>query len=148
MNQSSDTPLARWGLVPLRVAVGTVFLMHGGQKLFVYGLAGAAEAFGHMGIPLPGVSAFVVTFVELLGGLAILTGFYARWAGLLLACDMAVAILKVKLAGGFFSPRGAEFELTLLGAALTLAALGSGGVSLEAVLKRAARASAQPAFRG
>ena len=138
MDQRIGAPLEGWGLVPLRVAVGVVFLMHGGQKLFVYGLAGTAGAMTDMGIPLPQVAAIVVTAVEVLGGLAILLGLFARWAGLLLAIDMAVAILAVRLKGGFFAPRGFEFEFTLLGAALTLAALGAGGVSLDRMLRQRA----------
>jgi putative oxidoreductase len=134
MNQAAAAALARWGMLPLRIVVGLVFLMHGGQKLFVYGLSGAAGAMTQMGIPLPGLAAVVVTFVELLGGLAILTGFFTRWAGLLLAIDMAVAILKVRLGAGFIG--GYEFELTLLGAALTLAAVGAGGVSVDRLVDR------------
>lgn len=136
MNQATTAALARWGMLPLRVVVGLVFLMHGGQKLFVYGLSGAAGAMTQMGIPLPGLAAVVVTFVELLGGLAIITGLFTRWAGVLLAIDMTVAILKVRIGGGFFAPSGFEFELTLLGAALTLAAVGAGGVSVDRLLDR------------
>jgi putative oxidoreductase len=135
MKGTAETSLARWGLVPLRLVVGTVFLMHGGQKLFVYGVSGTAGFFAQMGVPLPGLSAVVVMFVEFLGGLAILLGIYTRWAGVLIAIDMAVAILLVRLGGGFFAPKGFEFELTLLGGALTLAALGSGGASLDEVLR-------------
>lgn len=138
MDQHIGAPSEGWGLVPLRVAVGVVFLMHGGQKLFVYGLAGTAGAMTEMGIPLPQVAAIVVTAVEFLGGLAILLRLFTRWAGLLLAIDMAVAILAVRLKGGFFAPSGFEFEFTLLGAALTLAALGSGGVALDKTLRRPA----------
>ncbi|SRR6266545_954883 len=127
------------GLVPLRAVLGTVFLMHGGQKLFVWGIAGVTGFMASLGIPLPQVAAVVVTAVELLGGLAILLGFRARWAGLLLAGDMAVAILRVKLHGGFFSPKGFELELLLLGAALTLALSGSGGMSLDKALGRSGR---------
>jgi putative oxidoreductase len=136
MNQATAAALARWGMLPLRVVVALVFVMHGGQKLFVYGLSGTAGAMTQMGIPLPGLAAVVVTFVELLGGLAILTGCFTRWAGVLLAIDMAVAILQVRLGGGFFAPNGFEFELTLLGAALTLAAVGAGGVSVDRLLDR------------
>ncbi len=136
MNQATTAALARWGMLPLRVVVGLVFLMHGGQKLFVYGLSGAAGAMTQMGIPLPGLAAVVVTFVELLGGLAIITGLFTRWAGVLLAIDMTVAILKVRIGGGFFAPSGFEFELTLLGAALTLAAVGAGSVSVDRLLDR------------
>jgi putative oxidoreductase len=136
MNQATAAALARWGMLPLRIVVGLVFLMHGGQKLFVFGLSGTAGAMTQMGIPLPGLAAVVVTFVELLGGLAILTGLFTRWAGVLLAIDMAVAILKVRLGGGFFAPSGFELELTLLAAALTLAAVGAGGVSVDRLLHR------------
>lgn len=34
--------LHRWGITVLRAVVGIVFLMHGGQKLFVFGLGGTA----------------------------------------------------------------------------------------------------------
>lgn len=134
MNQATAAALARWGMVPLRIVVAAVFLMHGGQKLFVWGLSGTTGGMTQMGIPLPGLAAVVVTFVELLGGLAILTGFLTRWAGVLLAIDMAVAILKVRLGAGFLG--GYELELLLLGAALTLAAVGAGGVSIDRLLER------------
>jgi len=134
MNQATAAALARWGMLPLRVVVGLVFVMHGGQKLFVWGLSGTTGGMTQMGIPLPGLAAVVVTFVEILGGLAIITGLFTRWAGALLAIDMTVAILKVRLGAGFIG--GYELELTLLGAALTLAAVGPGGVSVDRLLHR------------
>jgi putative oxidoreductase len=139
MNQATTAALARWGVLPLRIVVAAVFLMHGGTNLFVWGLSGTTAGMTQMGIPLPGLAAVVVTFVELLGGLAILTGCFTRWAGLLLAIDMTVAILKVRLSAGFLG--GYELELTLLGAALTLAAVGAGGVSVDRLLERGKAAS-------
>jgi putative oxidoreductase len=127
---------AKWGMLPLRVVVGLVFLMHGGQKLFVFGLAGTADIMGKLGLPLPALSAAVVIAVELLGGLAILLGVFARLAGALLAFEMVVAILVARVAGGFFAPYGYEFELTLLGACLTLAFSGPGRVSFEEIWHR------------
>jgi putative oxidoreductase len=125
-----------WGLFPLRVVVGIVFLMHGGQKFFVYGIEGTTNAMTQMGIPLPAVSAVVVGLVELVGGAALLTGLWTRWAALLLVGDMAVAILAVRFRGGFFAPTGYEHELTLLGAALTLALIGPGRGPLDRFLPR------------
>lgn len=125
-----------WGLFPLRAVVGTVFLMHGAQKFFVLGIDGTTDAMTQMGIPLPAVSAVLVATVELIGGAALLTGLWARWAALLLAGDMAVAILAVRLKGGFFAPNGFEFELTLFGAALTLALIGPGRGPLDRLLRR------------
>jgi putative oxidoreductase len=117
------TPSQTVGLLPLRLVIALVFLMHGGQKLFVYGITGTTGAMQGMGIPLPHLSAIAVTMVELAGGLAILAGVFTRWAALLLVVDMTVVILVVKPHGGFFSPGGFEFELTLLAGALTLALL-------------------------
>lgn len=127
---------AKWGMLPLRIVVGLVFLMHGGQKLFVFGLGGTADIMGKLGLPLPLVSAAVVIAVELLGGLAILLGVFTRLAGALLAFEMVVAILVARFHGGFFAPYGYEFELTLLGACLTFALHGPGQMSAEEIWRR------------
>jgi putative oxidoreductase len=125
-----------WGLTVLRVIVGAVFLMHGGQKLFVLGFGGVAGYLGHVGIPFPALFAVVVTLTEFLGGAAVLLGLVTRWAALALAFDMLVAVLMVKLKGGFFAPAGVEFELTLLAACLCLALAGPGAASLESGFAR------------
>jgi Predicted membrane protein len=126
-----DSRFGTWGMLPLRIAVGLVFLMHGGQKLFVFGVAGTADIMDKLGIPLPYAAALVVITVELLGGLAILLGAFTRIAGALLAFEMVVAIIVARLHGGFFAPYGYEFELTLLMASLTFALCGPGGSSFE-----------------
>ncbi len=131
---------SRWGMLPLRVVVGLVFLMHGGQKLFVFGVAGTADIMGKLGLPLPTLCAVIVIAVELLGGSAILLGAFARLAGSLLAFEMVVAIVVARLHGGFFAPYGYEFELTLLGACLTFALSGPGQVSLEELWHRSSMA--------
>lgn len=125
-----------WGVAFLRVVVGIVFLAHGGQKLFVFGMAGVAGFMGQVGIPVPMLAAIVVTAVEFLGGLALVLGLFTRWAAIPLAIDMLVAILVVHLKAGFFLPNGYEFAFTLLGAALALALLGSGEASVDRVLER------------
>jgi putative oxidoreductase len=122
---------AKWGMLPLRIVVGLVFLMHGAQKLFVFGLDGTADIMGKLGLPLPLMCAALVIVVELLGGLAILLGVFARLAGALLAFEMVVAIIVARMHGGFFAPYGYEFELTLLGACLTFALNGPGRMSLD-----------------
>jgi len=124
-------PMAGWGMAPLRLAVGLVFLMHGGQKIFVFGFAGVAGFFGGLGIPAPMAAAVVVSLVEFLGGIALVLGFRTRWAALLLAIDMLVAVLVVHARKGFFLPDGAEFALTLLGATLTLLLVGPGSASID-----------------
>ena len=136
MNVNALTRLQGWGITVLRVVVGMVFLVHGGQKLFVFGFGGVAAFLGQVGIPAPGLAAVILTAVESLGGLALLLGLYTRWAAVPLAINMLVAILVVHLKAGFFLPNCYEFALTLLGANVALALLGSGEASVDGVLEK------------
>jgi len=136
MNSGGLTQRQGWGTTILRVVVGIVFLVHGGQKLFVFGFGGVAGFMGQVGIPAPMLAGVIVTAVELLGGLAMLVGLFTRWAAVPLAFNMLVAILVVHLKAGFFLPNGYEFALTLMGASVALALLGSGEASLDRVLER------------
>jgi putative oxidoreductase len=124
------------GITILRVTVGLIFVIHGGQKLFVFHFAGVSRSLAGMGIPLPDVSAVVVTLVEFLGGLLLIAGLFTRWAALFLAIEMAVALLAVHLRNGFFLPRGYEYTLALLAANLALALSGPGPLALDHRLKR------------
>ena len=138
--QSRFVPLARWGMFPLRLVVGLVFMMHGGQKLLVFGVAGTTDIMAKLGLPVPMLCAVIVITVELVGGAAILLGAFTRLAGALLAFEMIVAILVARLHGGFFAPYGYEFELTLFAACLTFALHGPGKISLEQLWHRASTA--------
>lgn len=124
------------GLALVRLALGVVFIAHGGQKVFVHGLDGVTSGFAGMGIPLAAVSAPLVAFVELLGGLAVLLGVGSRIAALLLAGTMLGAIGLVHLGGGFFAPNGIEFQLVLLLAALAVAIGGPGALALRGTRTR------------
>ncbi len=124
-----------WGVTILRVAVGIVFVAHGGQKLFVLGFGNVAGFMGKIGIPAPMLAAIIVTLVEFLGGLALILGSFTRWAAALLAIDMLVAIPAVHLKAGFFLPAGFEFALTLFAANLALLLLGAGEASVDRVLR-------------
>jgi putative oxidoreductase len=125
-----------WGFTAFRVVVGTVFLAHGIQKFFMFGLHGVAGAFASMGIPVPAVTSVLVATVELLGGAALILGFLTRWAAVLNGFDMVVAILLVHLKNGFFNPSGVEFPLTLLVACIVLAIHGPGAASVDGALAK------------
>jgi len=133
----SRTPSTRQlsiGLTVLRLALGATFIMHGGQKLFIYGFAGVSGSFAQLGIPMPGLLGPFVSLVEFFGGIAIVFGLLTRLAALGLAGNTIVALLTVPLKAGFFNPGGVEFPLSLLAAAATLAITGAGAFSLDALI--------------
>jgi putative oxidoreductase len=134
--------------LPARTAVGVVFIFHGWRKIQV-GVNSTGKTFHSLGVPLPTASAVYSTFVELLGGTALIVGLGLPVAGVLLFLDMAGAFVFVNGGNGLFvADRGADvahqgFELVLvLGLAGLLFAVGGGGeLTLDRwlLLRRAAR---------
>ncbi len=137
-------------LLLLRLGLGIVFVMHGWQKLAVYGHDGVTAMLTGLGFPFPSFNAALITAAELGGGLAMLAGLATRAAGLVLAFSMTVAIATVHLSQGFFAPTGFEYPLTLLVVSLALTMTGAGAYSVDARLatrRRAAAAQVNPPRR-
>lgn len=136
-NTTRPSASASLGLLVLRVVVGAVFAAHGAQKIFEFTLPGTIGSFAGMGIPLPEIAAPVVAFVELIGGIMLILGFFTRPAGILLAIDMAVALVAVHLPAGLWvGDGGYEFVAVLGVAALALAFTGAGRFSLDGAVLR------------
>ena len=87
-------------LVLLRVVLGVVFIAHGAQKAFQFGIAGTVASFAEMGVVLPTMTAPVVTFIEFFGGIALVLGLFTRVAAWGIAVVMLGAILVVHLPAG------------------------------------------------
>jgi putative oxidoreductase len=124
-----------WGLVPLRLVVGVVFIAHGWLKLSSFGIPGTAKFMGDLGIPMPAVAAICIITLELIGGIGLVLGGGTRLLAALLSADMLGAIFFAKRNAGFFAPNGWELELTLFAACVTLAIVGAGGASIDAAFR-------------
>ena len=134
-----------WGIALLRAGVGGIFVAHGIQKLAVFGISGLAGFLGQIGVPFPTLSAVAVTTAELGGGLALVAGFFTRWAALPLAFSMMVAAVTVHLKDGFFLPNGVEYVLALFVASVALALTGSGAFSVDRLLEKRSAEESVPA---
>ena len=119
------------GLAALRLAVATIFIRHGAQKLFVYGFAGVTGAFTQMGVPFPGVTGPFIALLEFFGGIALAMGILTRLIALGFVVDMLGAILLVQLKRGF---SGFELEFLLLGSSVALLLTGAGRFSVDALI--------------
>ena len=124
------------GLLLLRLALGSVFFMHGWQKLTQMGPEGVAGFLGASGVPLPGLHALLLIGVELVGGLLIIAGTLTRATAAAQAFAMLVATVLVHLPNGYFLPNGAEFTVTLMLASLALTMTGAGRYSVDAKVFR------------
>lgn len=134
-NTTAHSAAPSLGLLLLRVVAGAVFAAHGGQKIFEYTIPGTIGSFAGMGIPLPEITAPLVAFLEMIGGILLIAGLLTRVVGVLLAVDMAVALVTVHLPAGLWVGEGGyEFVAVLGAAALALALTGAGRYSLDRAL--------------
>lgn len=117
-----------------RIGLGVIFMVHGYQKLAQRGIDGTSAGFAQMGVPAPTLSAWYAAVVELVGGAALVIGFALPVVGVLLALNMAGALLFVHLSNGFFTAsNGYEYVLALAVASLALGFNG-GAFTLDRVL--------------
>ena len=122
-------------MLPVRLALGAVFVAHGAQKVFgLWGGPGWAKftgmdaPFGFMRPAWLWMGAAAVS--ELVGGALVLLGLFTRLGAFVLACTMLTAIVGVHW-GAFFMPAGFEYALALLGMSIALLIEGGGRASLD-----------------
>ena len=143
----NEAPWRLWAPLPLRLVIGYGFLAHGWAKLS-RGPSGFAKLLTQIGAPLPEATAWVSTFVELLGGLAIFIGAFVEVVSVPLIVMMLVAMFTVHLRYGFsaintigltadgpqFGPPGIEVNLLYIACLLALILGGAGIFSIDRLL--------------
>jgi len=119
-----------------RLMLALMFVLAGFSKFA--GLAGTAGYIASKGLPMPMLLAFGTATLEVVGGLAIVIGFQARYAALALAL---FTVLATFLFHNFWAvPADQQMVQQLMfmknisaaGGLLLLFALGTGGASLDA----------------
>ena len=139
------------GLAPLavRVILGILMIAHGAQKLQA-GPANFGRDLAGMGVPLPVLTGYVVTFAELIGGILLVVGLLSRLAALLLTVNLTVGLLLVNVGIGFLTPPGAaspgvELPLAFIAGLLAILLAGPGKPSLDHALGIERDAEVSPA---
>lgn len=145
------TTSATWVPVPLRLALGIIFIAHGAQKVLgVFGgfdgkgggLAEFAALPAPFGLRPAALWMGAAAVSELLGGLLVLAGLLTRLGAFLIACVMLVAMFGVHWGAFFMSNQpmpGIEFTVALLGASLALIISGGGRASFDHSLMQSRR---------
>jgi putative oxidoreductase len=128
--------------VPLRLALGVIFIGHGAQKVFgTFNGPGwnkwlSFSQFAPFPFMRPTWLWLAAAAVgELVGGALVLLGLLTRVGAFLIACSMLVAIIGIHWPA-FFAPVGMEYPLACLGGALALLIAGGGQASIDQKISR------------
>jgi putative oxidoreductase len=131
MSTASVIRDSRAFLLPLaRLLMSSLFIWDGVLQLRNPG--GTAQFFASVHVPLPNLAVWVSIPIHLLGGLALLVGFYTRWAAALLA------LVCLGTAFGVHLPIGNQANmihfyknLVMTGGFLYVIAYGAGSMSID-----------------
>jgi putative oxidoreductase len=129
------------GRLLLRLVVGGLFVGHGTQKLFGWfggqGLDATAQGFEQLGLRPGRRNAIAAGGAETGGGALLAVGLATPFAASVLIATMLTAIYRVHgKKGPWLNDGGYEYNLVLIAAALALAEVGPGGLSLDGALGR------------
>ncbi len=138
LTSSSST----WVTIPLRLALGAIFIGHGAQKVLgKFNGPGwnkwlTMSQFAPFSFMKPAwVWLAAAALAELIGGILVLLGLLTRVGAFLITCVMITAIIGMHWPA-FFGPTGMELALACLGGALALLIAGGGQASIDRMIGR------------
>ena len=119
------------GATLLRITLGLMWISHAWFKISAFGVGGFAGWLDSLG--LPGFMAGPVIALELVGGVLILSGFYARYVSVVLLPVLAVSTWVHLPNGLIFSNAngGWEYPVFLIIASMVHALVGDGALALK-----------------
>jgi uncharacterized membrane protein YphA (DoxX/SURF4 family) len=124
--QRFGEPLMEWSPVVLRIIAGVIFVYAGWMKSGEMQIT--IENFAKMGFPAAAFFAYLVTIVEIAGGIALIAGLWTRVAAKMLGITMLVAAVISFMAAGFGM---AGFPLAMLAICFSLFTTGGGKYSMK-----------------
>ena len=139
----------QWVPIPIRMILGVGFMVHGWAK-WSRGPAAFAELLKQAHVPLPLANAWLVTLLEIFGGLALLMGAFVTIVSVPLILSMLGAMFTVNIKYGFsavntigltpdgpkFGPPGYEINLLYIAGLVALILGGAGPLSIDALRRR------------
>ena len=139
----------RWVPIPIRIILGVGFMAHGWAK-WSRGPAAFAELLRQAHVPLPLANAWLVTLLEIFGGLALLMGAFVAIVSVPLILSMLGAMFTVNIKFGFsavntigltpggpqLGPPGYEINLLYIACLVVLILAGAGPLSIDALRSR------------
>jgi putative oxidoreductase len=149
MQPTMQDRLQHFAPVPLRLMLGFGFLLHGYPKLFTgEGNESFAGMLSGLGVPAPGLNAYLLGGFEFFGGILLLLGVAVRVVSSLSTINMLVAAALVHWPAGFnfmnvtgvtesgqmqFGLPGYEVNLLYIAGFVSLVISGAGGFAVPVV---------------
>ena len=123
-----------FGLLILRISIGTMLIHHGYEK--TADIQNFADAFVRpIGLPFPILSSYIAAYSEIYGSWLVIVGLFTRFASLSIVGTIGVAIYHAIVTAGF-NIYLLELLILYMGGSLCILLLGSGDFALDRFLKR------------
>ena len=115
---------ARFGVSILRVAVASVFVVHGIARMSAGTVSNFGQYLSGSGLPAGGAIAWTLTLVEIAGGILLALGLAVRPLAVWFAAQILVGIVMIHAKAGWFvvgaGRNGAEYSVLILAALLAV----------------------------
>ena len=123
-----------FGLLILRLSIGTMLIHHGYEK--TADIQNFADAFVRpIGLPFPILSSYIAAYTEIYGSWLVIVGLLTRFAALSIVGTIGVAIYHAIVTAGF-NIYLLELLVLYMGGALCILLLGGGDFALDIFLRK------------
>ena len=130
-----------WMPLPIRLALGAIFIAHGSQKVLGKFNGPGLRAWSAMDTPFPFMRPAwlwmgAAAFSEFIGGILVVLGLLTRVGAFFIAITMVTAIIGVHWPNFFANNNGLEYPVALLAMSVALLISGGGQLSIDKALTR------------